>query len=122
MVIVRMSIRIAFSMPGMTYTIPGPRDPTSRPRRKTTIRSYSRMTLRPLRTNTIRMSTAAPTPGISTSFSAGHRLRATDAQPEPLHRDDFDRLSPLDDLVAVRRPVLAAHEDRSRRREARLSD
>src|SRR5262249_51576949 len=49
---------------------PGPREPTRRPRRNTTARSYSRRTFNPLSTNAPRMASAAHAPSIATPSGA----------------------------------------------------
>src|SRR5881296_2451596 len=83
---------------------PGPRAPTRRPSRKTTARSYSRSTLSPLTRKMI------------TTSSAAH------PEPEPLDGRHLDRLAGVDDLVAVRRPVLAPYEHGARGRQATARD
>src|ERR1700735_2397745 len=61
-VTVRRSIRAIRSSTGITKITPGPRYGVSRPRRKTTPRSYSLSTLSPLKTKMMPMKITIPTP------------------------------------------------------------
>jgi hypothetical protein len=73
---VRSDTRTMRSMPGISSTSPGPRSPTSRPRRNTTARSYSRSTrteaAASAAANTKRISTAVKIAAIRTAPSPRH--------------------------------------------------
>src|SRR5215470_5033070 len=109
MVTVRRSTRSMRSTSGMRYTIPGPRAPTKRPSRKTTPRSNSLRTLRPLNTITIATaSTVDSGPSMLPPFSAVGP--PAHAQAQTVHADHFDRIAHLERRLGVGVPVLAAHE------------
>src|SRR6266850_2559861 len=87
---------------------PGPLAPITRPRRKTTPRSYSRRTLIELeRIRTARkISTAAETENI-----ASPSLYFMDAKPQAVDPIDDHRRALFDPLVRFRRPVLPVNEN-----------
>src|SRR5689334_1524736 len=101
--------------------MPGPREPTRRPRRNTTARSYSRSTLSPLKTNRITMRTAANAPGMAPP-SPAPRGDPPHAEPEALDAGHLDRLPVVDHPVGLGAPVFPADDDGSRRREAPARD
>src|SRR5260370_34945359 len=138
----RRSIRSARSMIGMTKITPGPRNGVSRPRRKTTARSFSLSTLRPLSKiatpTTIIIPSAGPI-GTSPAFvirapppAALHSVEkaalrfSAHLDLQPAHRDHTHPRPNAQRLVAHRAPMLAVHEHapgRARRdRLAHLAD
>src|SRR5438128_851603 len=91
--------------------MPGPRAPTRRPRRNTTARSYSRSTLRPLRTNAPMIAAATNAPGIASLLSAAPGPHPPDSQSETVDARHLDGLAVVDRILARRAPVLAVHHD-----------
>src|SRR5467141_3340461 len=108
MATVRSWIRTILSTTGMRRMRPGPLAPITRPRRKTTPRSYSRRILIELeRIRTARkISTAAETENI-----ASPSLGLPYAQPQAVDSIDDHGRALFDSLVRFRRPVLPVNED-----------
>src|ERR1700747_3633657 len=121
----RRSIRTARSIIGMMKITPGPRNGVSRPRRKTTARSYSLSTLRPLSKiatpTTIIIPSAGPIgnypafvirapPVALHTFEKAESRFATHLDLEPAHRDHMHPRANAQGLIAHSAPTLTVHE------------
>ena len=97
--------------------MPGPRAPTSRPRRKTTARSYSWTILTPLSSSTATMTTKMSNGWIMPDSPPCDAIGG-DAEREAVDSGDAHDGSPaIDRPIRGRLPDLAVHEDGAARRD-----
>src|SRR5208282_2888106 len=123
-VTVRRSIRAIRSSTGITKITPGPRYGVSRPRRKTTPRSYSLSTLSPLRAKIIPMKITIPTPpaiaillrplareALATVPSSLTLRQLLNLQLQTVDRFHASARAGTERVAADRSPNLATHEN-----------
>src|SRR5579885_525033 len=114
-VTVRRSIRTERSRTGMTKITPGPRNGVSRPRRKTTARSYSFRILSPLSRMatpiTMIIPNAGPMHSPPRASLCGALFVGAYFDFQPAHRHYARPRSDLEPLAAHCAPVLAMDED-----------